>query len=118
MNLPKSAMHTPLTHLPKCILFAPQNFAQALFSISLGTAVIPRRNEKKCYAKFWEANKMHYGRCASGICAKLLFCSSNLLKLSLPLSLPLSLHKVITCTFKQQMLFFFSKLKSAPRQLK
>ena len=40
-------------HLP------PKNVAQALFSISLGTAVIPRRNEKQRLAKFWEANKVH-----------------------------------------------------------
>ena len=41
-------VHTPLAHLPyNCTLFAPQNFAQALFSISLGTAVIPRGNEMK-----------------------------------------------------------------------
>ena len=40
-------VHAPLAHLPYCTLFAPQNFAQALFSISLGTAVIPRRNEMK-----------------------------------------------------------------------
>ena len=37
----------------------------ALFSISLGTAVIPRRNEKQMnYAKFGGSNKVHYGRCA------------------------------------------------------
>ena len=64
-------VHAPLAHLPYCTLFAPQNFAQALFSISLGIAVIPRRNEmkkkKKGYAKVWEANKVLYGRCASGV---------------------------------------------------
>ena len=40
-------VHTSFAHLPYCTLFAPQNFAQALFSISLGTAVIPRGNEMK-----------------------------------------------------------------------
>ena len=30
----------------------PQNFAYALFSISLKTAVIPRRNEKQGLCKF------------------------------------------------------------------
>ena len=40
-------VHAPLAHLPYCTLFAQQNFAQALFSISLGIAVIPRRNEMK-----------------------------------------------------------------------
>ena len=34
------------------MLFAPQKFAQALFSISLGIIVLPRRNEKQSYEKF------------------------------------------------------------------
>ena len=40
---------------PSCTLFAPQNFAQALFSISIGTAVIPRRNGKQRLFKIWGA---------------------------------------------------------------
>ena len=32
-------------------MFAAQNFAQAFFSISLGTAVIPRRSEKQRLSK-------------------------------------------------------------------
>ena len=44
---------SPLAHLTKCILFAPRNFTLALFPVSLGTAVIPRRNGlNKAYAKF------------------------------------------------------------------
>ena len=47
------------------MLFAPQNFAQALFSISLGAAVIFNRNEKQrlCqllvgkYGALWETCK-------------------------------------------------------------
>ena len=35
------------------ILFAPQTFAEFLFSISLGTAVIPGRNEKQRLCKIW-----------------------------------------------------------------
>ena len=50
-----------------------KNFAQALFSISLGTAVIHRRNKKQRLCNFFfgggveEANKVHYGRCTSGV---------------------------------------------------
>ena len=44
-------LHTPLTHHPKCTLLGPQNFAQPLFSISLGMTAIPRRNENNGYAK-------------------------------------------------------------------
>ena len=48
-------------------VICPQSFAQALFSISLGAAVIPRRNERqRLYINFWGANKVNYGRCASG----------------------------------------------------
>ena len=40
--------------LPIMHLVCPQNFAyKALFSISLGTAVIPRRNEKQRLCKIW-----------------------------------------------------------------
>ena len=42
-------------------LFAPKNFAKELFSISLGTAVISRKNEKQRLRKIWEAIKVHYG---------------------------------------------------------
>ena len=58
---------------PSCTLFAPQNFAQALFSISIGTAVIPRRNGKQMLFKNLGGgggggtNKVHYGRCVSGV---------------------------------------------------
>ena len=78
-------------------LICPPNFALALFSISLGTTVIPRRNKKQrlcqprsqCsllpalrrtgrrepwergwgYAKCWGANEVYYGRCGSGVLA-------------------------------------------------
>ena len=42
-------------------------FAYVWFSISVGTAVIPRRNEKQRLCTIWGlggANKVHYGRCA------------------------------------------------------
>ena len=65
-------------------LICPQNFAQALFSISLGAAVIPRRNEKKYKKKIKKKktvrqffffffgggggiNKVHSGRFATGV---------------------------------------------------
>ena len=47
-------------------LFAPQNFAQALFSISLGTAVTRKRNKKQRLCKISGAKKVYYGRCARG----------------------------------------------------
>ena len=62
------------SHLPQFTLFAlppsppppKKKLWLALFSISLGTAVKPSRNEKKNKGdtKFWGANKVHYGRCA------------------------------------------------------
>ena len=39
--------NSSLSHLPKCTLFAPQNFAQVLFSVPFEMAVIPRRNGKQ-----------------------------------------------------------------------
>ena len=36
------------------------------FSFLLGIIAIPREIENNAYAKFWGANKVHYGGCASG----------------------------------------------------
>ena len=36
-------------------------------SFPLGITVVPREIENNAYEKFWDANKMHYGRCASGV---------------------------------------------------
>ena len=45
------SFNSPLVHLPYCTSFAVQNFAWALFSISPGTTVIPRSNEKQRLCK-------------------------------------------------------------------
>ena len=31
----------------------------------------PKRNENNAYAKSWGANKVHYGKCGSGVCLKM-----------------------------------------------
>ena len=36
-------------------------------SLSLGITAVPREIENNAYAKFLRANKVHYGRCASGV---------------------------------------------------
>ena len=36
------------------------------FSFLLGITAVPREIENNAYAKFWGANKVHYGRCESG----------------------------------------------------
>ena len=56
-NEPQLVHNSPLAHIPKCTLFAAQNFVKALFSISLGTAVTPRRNEKQRLCKIWGGQK-------------------------------------------------------------
>ena len=73
MHFLKSIRHLHISHI--YTLFASQNFALALFSISLRTAVIPRRSEKQSFCKILGgrgggrgAKKVHYGRCASGVC--------------------------------------------------
>ena len=48
----------------------PKIFAFALFPVSLGTALIPRRNRKQSLCKICgvggKGNKVYYGRCANG----------------------------------------------------
>ena len=98
--------NTPLPHFP-CL---PPNILHNLwFSFLLGITAVPREIDNNAYAKFWRANKVHYGKCGSGVldalsrcsraatakkctkkgdaCAKLLFCQSKpiaFLQFSLP----------------------------------
>ena len=54
-------------HLPQCTLFAPQILHTLCFSFFLGITAVPREIENNAYAKFWGTNKVHCGRCASGV---------------------------------------------------
>ena len=60
----------PLAHLPEGTLSAPYNFAEALFSISLGIDDCNTQEKWKTMVNMQNvggggANKVHYGRCAS-----------------------------------------------------
>ena len=59
-------------------LICPQKF---VFSFSLD-GCIPGEMKNKGYAKFWGANKVHYGRCASEECSLILFITFKELKFS------------------------------------
>ena len=52
---------SPIMHL-----FAPQILQDLCFSLPLGITAVPREIENNAYTKVWGANKVHYGRCASG----------------------------------------------------
>ena len=45
----------------------PKILHNLCFSFLLGITAVPREIENYAYAKFWGANKVHYGRCASGV---------------------------------------------------
>ena len=45
----------------------PQILLDLFSSFLLGIAAVPREFENNTYANFWEANKVHCGRCASGV---------------------------------------------------
>ena len=45
----KYILHLHISH--NAPYLPPENFARVLFSVSLGTAVIPRRNEKQRFCK-------------------------------------------------------------------
>ena len=47
------------------------------FCIRIALAVIPRRNDKQTYARFWGANKVHYAKCGSGILTNFFPCSQQ-----------------------------------------
>ena len=46
---------------------SPQILHNLCFSFLLGIAVVPREIENNSYAKFWGVNKVHYGKCGSGV---------------------------------------------------
>ena len=60
-----TSIYMLLAHLPICTLLAPQNFA-IFFSISLGTAAIPRRNEKQRLCKIGGGGGGGITRCILG----------------------------------------------------
>ena len=56
---------SPIMHLA-----SPPKFCMTFFfSFLLGIAAVLREFENNTYANFWGANKVHYGRCASGVLA-------------------------------------------------
>ena len=61
---------SPIMHLK---LMSPKILHNFCFSYLLGSTAVPRENENNAYAKFGGgarvglANKVHYGRCASGL---------------------------------------------------
>ena len=60
--------HLHISHNAPC--FPPPKFCMTFFfSFLLGIAAVLREFENNTYANFWGANKVHYGRCASGVLA-------------------------------------------------
>ena len=57
--MPFTIFELPIMHFA-----CPQYFKQALFSISLATTATTLEIENNAYAKFWRANKVHYGQFA------------------------------------------------------
>ena len=50
---------SPIMHPKFCITF--------VLHFSWELPAVPREIENDAYEKFWDANKVHYGRCASGV---------------------------------------------------
>ena len=52
------------------LICPPKILHNLCFSFLLGITAFPREMENNAYAKFWGANKVHFGRCTSGVCLK------------------------------------------------
>ena len=61
---PITHLHTPPHNTP---YLPPKIFHNLCFPFLLHITAVPREIENNAYAKFWGANKVHYGQCASGI---------------------------------------------------
>ena len=59
-------LHTTIMYLIYPPPPTPQILHNLCFSFLLGITAVPREIENNAYAKFWEGNTVHYGRCASG----------------------------------------------------
>ena len=63
-HLPK-IRHLHISH--NAPYLPPQILHNLCFSFLLGITTVPREIENNANAKFWGVNKVHYGRCASGV---------------------------------------------------
>ena len=61
LHISHNAPYLPPPPLPPKILQKP------CFSLLLGITAVLSEIENDANAKFWGANKVHYGRCASGV---------------------------------------------------
>ena len=65
--------YTPLTRISHNLPYFPsptlpkKKLHNLCFSVLLGITAVPREIENNACAKFWGANKVDYGRCASGV---------------------------------------------------
>ena len=60
-HISHNATYSPPPRPPKKILH------NLCFSFLLGITAVQREIENNAYAKFWGANKVHYGKCESGV---------------------------------------------------
>ena len=60
-----SYAHLHISH--KATYLPPKILHDLCFSFLLGITAIPREIENNAYTKFWGANKVHFGRHASGV---------------------------------------------------
>ena len=60
-----SIRHFHISHNVSYLL--PKILHNLCFSFLLGITAVPRETENNAYAKFWRANKVHYGKCGSGL---------------------------------------------------
>ena len=60
--------HFHISHNATYLSPRPQKILHNLcFSFLLGIKAVQREIENNAYAKFWGANKVHYGKCESGV---------------------------------------------------
>ena len=68
--MPEQARETNIRHLyisHSAAYLSPQILHSLCFSFLLGITAVLRKIENNAYAKLLGANKVHYGRCVSGV---------------------------------------------------
>ena len=61
-------LYEPFVHLPYAPYLPPKILHNLRFSFLLGITAAPKEIKTSAYAKCWNTFKVHYGRCARGVC--------------------------------------------------
>ena len=116
--LPFSIRHLDISHNTPSLPHPtppPPKFCVAFVVNSLGYYSRPKKTEDTAHAKFWEENKVYYGRCASGKLCYLIYPNRThvvCFKSLAPTISVTSIYKLLRQLIRERICIFSVKLPS------